>query len=76
MAPTEAQPPNSDLTLGGAQALDASEWPFVAIWAMDSNTGPCCGWTMGSDRVLGRGPDPDVTVAPGGSAGPSEQHGL
>lgn len=76
MAPTEAQLSNSDLALGGAQALDVSEWPLMAIWAMDSKTGPCCGWTMDPDRVLGGGSGPDVTVAPGGNSGPSEQHGL
>lgn len=77
MAPTDAQPSNSDLALGGAQAhVDVSEWPLMAIWAMDNKTGPCCGWTMDPDRVLEGGPGPDVTVAPGGNACNSEQHGL
>lgn len=42
----------------------ASSQSLVAIWAMNFNTYPSCGRTMGSDLLLGTRPGLEITMAP------------
>lgn len=48
-------------------------WPLVALCTMDININPEYSWAMDSDIVVVSSPGHDVTMAPVGSAGHSNQ---
>ena len=52
----------------------ASVRPLVLIWAMVIDTDPSCSSTRDPDMALGGRTNSDISMAPGGSTGYSDQH--
>lgn len=73
--PVAAQPSNTNMTKGCGSFRGAFMWSLVVSWTTNINTEPGCGSATDPDMFLISSLGPDVTLAQGGSEGPSDWHG-